>query len=181
MPLQSLKLNSCVRLTPPAFDYLKGMPLTELDLGFCEGLLCDEGLKGLRGLPLTSLNLETSLNWVGSSWHSPGVCDAGLSALSGMPLAKLCLRGCKQVSDAGIKHLAGLPLTDLNLEHCIRLSDDIVKFLKELPLPRTLTVHVWGCELSKLSRFNRGGRVESFKCGPVQVIDDGANNGGPIL
>ena len=114
---------------------LKGMPLTSLNLDRC-GQVTD--LSPLKGMPLTSLNLWgcsqadiTPLKGMPlTSLNLGGTKVIDLSPLKGMPLTSLSLYGCNQVSD--LSPLKGMPLTSLSLAHCGQVTD--LSPLKGMPL-----------------------------------------------
>ena len=87
---------------------LKGLPLTQLNI---EGHLSDYGLGGLKGMPLTSLKLKVF----------GGVSDVGIGCLRGMPLQTLCLDIRLDAFDDDPEFgeawgvISGLPLTCLHL------------------------------------------------------------------
>lgn len=100
------------RNPPRGLDPLRGMPLADLDLGFCDWL-DDASLTPLRGLPLTRLCLA----------GCPRLTPAGLGVLHGMPLGGLDLRWCYGAwNDAGMIALQGLPITDLNLDGLVYMG-----------------------------------------------------------
>lgn len=96
--------------------------MTLLDLSG-SGLLRNEGLRNLQGLPLASLNLERCAR----------ITDAGLQELSTLSaLRVLGLGGCIKISEAGLQHLVGLPLSQLNVRQIDRLSTECLEGLAPL-------------------------------------------------
>lgn len=113
------------KLTEAGLRHLRGLPLTKLDL-LCCAQMSDMGLQHLRDIPLASLNL---------GWCRQ-ISDLGLEALKDMPLTKLDLRGCKYVTDVGLGYLRGMPVGSLNLRGCCQLTDASLAVLREMPLTK---------------------------------------------
>lgn len=88
----------------PHLWLLSGLPIARLDLaGTC---ITSAGLEALRGLPLTSLNLEGQQD----------IDSSGLEVLRGMSLlTSLNLDSCYNIGNQGLAMLRGLPITQLNL------------------------------------------------------------------
>lgn len=100
LPLTSLSLpfaRSDSLLTDDDLDFLAHFPLTHLGLKGA-GKISDVGLEKLRGLQLTSLDLQ---------WCSDDVTDTGLRCLRGMPLERLNLKHCgRGLYGANVEFLA---------------------------------------------------------------------------
>lgn len=105
LQLTSLNLKHCSGIVRDAdFAPLLGMPLTFLDLSFARlSGIRSEGLKFLEGMPLGTLNLDSSLK-LGNV--------LGLQPVLEMPLTYLNLSGCQMVG-ANLQFLQGLPLSKL--------------------------------------------------------------------
>ena len=91
--------------------------------------LTDEGLAGLRGIPLERLELD-----------APLVTDAGLACLEGMPLKSLSLEKAARLTGTGFKVLQGMPLGELQLKECAGLTDAALAPLGTLRTLHTLTL-----------------------------------------
>lgn len=166
-----LGLRGCVKLTPAAFETLQGLrgvPLTGLDLGNCPGLVTNSRLAGLRGLPLTSLSLR----------GNPKVSTPGLEHLRGMPLKTLSLKGCFQNpppanARSSLEPLRGLPLTSLDLGSTKMVAAQYVgcrsSFLK-LDLPLT-SLNLRGCDWVEDSV------ISGLKGTPLNTLDLGRCKG----
>lgn len=118
--LTSLNMSWCNRLEGSGFSHLKKMPLGYLDLGHCLGV---EDLEGLQDLPLTSLKLR-SCGEVRS-----------LKDLCGMPLTSLDL-GWTGIRDNDFVGWGGMPLTDLSLDFCKWVPREGLEQLRGAPLSR---------------------------------------------
>lgn len=157
MELTSLNL-SCCRLSDDMLQHLERIPLTSLKLGQMWSLPSFEGLmrgERLRGLPLTSLDLEsahfksieglfawplTSLNLATSN-----LSDLDLKFLGGLPLTDLNisrLKGSKSFSGAGLEYLRDMPISSLNLRKNENLLGSSLAFLKGLPIT---SLKIGGC------------------------------------
>lgn len=128
MPLKHLQLRGNNRLTDyPNLPYLRGSPLTSLDVSCCVedgdgeeevwGTLTDVELQSLRGKRLTLLHIG----------RSPKITDVGLQALYGMPLRDLDLR-FSNITDDGLGVLFGMPLS--NLSGCGMITDRGMQYLQ---------------------------------------------------
>lgn len=109
-----------------------------------------DALEQLRGLPLTSLFLDTESTELDPPPRPPrpypprppqspsrvndGAAGSRLAALQGMPLAHFSLRGQKWVDDADLEALRRLPLVHLDLGGCDRISEASLAHLRSLPL-----------------------------------------------
>lgn len=124
-------------VTVEGMRVLRGLPLTRLDLGYHEDLWelneLDGHLLELRGLPLTDLNLE----------YRGTISDRGLAALRGMPLVKLNLTECVLITEVGLKCLKGMPLTWLDLSLCQGVTVAGMAVLEGLPL---IELILFGCK-----------------------------------
>lgn len=128
LPLKSLDLEGCDRLTPEGLTQLRGLPLRRLGLTEWRGFrTTPQALAPLAGLPLTDLNLGFS-----------DVPDAGVALLRGLSLTRLSLHGCTRLTPACMTHLVRMPLKTLYLGSCAwESSPDIESFyscLQRLPL-----------------------------------------------
>lgn len=107
-PLTKLVLSDCQSVKDNCLQHLGGIQhLASLDLGDSPFIrITDDGIKFLRGLPLTELSLYWLTKITGDSlWH-----------IREMPLTCLNLeRSCDQLQNSDLQHLVGLPLTDLSL------------------------------------------------------------------
>lgn len=103
------------------------MPLGDLDLSEASWLT-DAGLRKLRKLPLTSLNLSRTTN--------RRLSNSGLRRLRGLSLTRLALCECEWLRNAGVAELKGLPLASLDLEGSVGMTYGVFAHLQELPLTR---------------------------------------------
>lgn len=113
---------------------IQGLPLMDLGL-YCADRITDDGLKSLRNMPLTRLELSFCGNLTGGSFPI---------AFHRMPLTVLDLTGTYGLTANGLAFLANLPLTDLNLCRCPAVDDESLEFLKDLLLRRLVCA---GCGL----------------------------------
>lgn len=134
-PLETLNLMGCVLDTPKSkkplylseesLEALWGMPLTDLQLVFCDQF-SDRGLAFLRGRPLRNLALVCSVG----CRLTDGICEV----LRGMPLVELDLFGCDSLTNAGFGVLQSISsLRSLLLEYTAFTDLGI---LRGLPLTR---------------------------------------------
>lgn len=128
MPLASLTLD-CGSVTDTGFGYLRGLPLSNLQIELASQMT-DSGLENmLSGMPLTDLKLVGMKNVTGS----------GLRGLRGAPLTRLDISQSDLSGDAGeggrLPSLAGLPLTDINVWGS-KINDVGLECLRGLPLTR---------------------------------------------
>lgn len=111
------------KLRDDSLEGLRGLPLTRLDLRQCY-YLRGEGLWNLYGAPLQELDL--------------GGCDQllekSLKALRRLPLTALSLSDCRNVTDGSLEPLRKLPLTSLRLDGCEKLTGAGLEHLLEMPL-----------------------------------------------
>ena len=121
--IDSYQLKSNIVVADADLAYVRGLPLTRLELLTCI-YVTDAGLAHLSSLPLLHLNLA----------YCEQVTDAGLTHLSSLPLQYLNLADCEQVTDAGLAHLSSLPLQHLDLAFCVEVTDDGLAHLSSLPL-----------------------------------------------
>lgn len=103
VPIQKLVLYGCKKFCDADLALLRGLPLTSLDL---EGSSV-RSLDGLRGMALQCLDI-----------NGLDVRDGDLENLKGMPLVSLSMRYLGNVTDEGLQYLGGMPLADLNLQDC---------------------------------------------------------------
>lgn len=158
------------------FSVLSCLPLTALDLANDEGVFGfadDEFLGKLRGLPLTSLNLD----------HCEKITDQGIECLAGMPLEILSLLALTQITDESLNILKFMPLTCLGLGGCATITNVGLGNLSQLPLTtldlggRDLVSEGLGLALldqvTTLQKLVVGyyGRVSEEISSRVQVID----------
>lgn len=102
LPLTSLALgpryvsSGDKGVTDCGFDALVGMPLMELRLKWCEGIIgSEEALEKLQGMPSTILDLIGCIK----------LSDVGVRALLSLPLIELRVSdGCTSFIDACLKH-----------------------------------------------------------------------------
>lgn len=125
LPLTRLDLRMFFRLTDSRLDLLRAMPLTDLDLGGCCGLNC-ESLKILKGMPLRRLVLD---RW------GKRLDDEGCKHLREFPLTALDLAG-SYITGEGLAQLRGMQLRSLDLSECYRLRIVNIVHLRGLPLER---------------------------------------------
>lgn len=134
LPLSSFYLSIPPRLqfheTPTASDpilnCLRESPLTDLSFSYptstfstVSSRITDEGMASLRGLPLTSLKLD-SCSWV---------TDQGFAVLAGMPLKKLEMTDCAFLTAAGLQVLGGLQLDVLDIRGVPLITDLDLSYL----------------------------------------------------
>lgn len=125
-----------------SFEYLKGLPLTNLEVSLCHYVI-DKDLENLREMPLTSLALW-GVRWDGDAEDELcEVSDVGLNVFIGMPLTSLFVSGFYVKPPGCLEALQGLPLTSLtmslsSLEEDIQgkypVSDAEAEILSSLPL-----------------------------------------------
>ena len=119
---KTLALKVLSPVEPSTLARLRGVRVVELVLFHCK--TTNAGLKSLRGLPLTSLDI----------CGCDEITDAGLAHLRGLPLNVLHLFFCPNITDDGLAHICGLPLTSLRLVHSLRITDAGLAHLCGLPL-----------------------------------------------
>lgn len=112
-------------ITDAGLEVLRGMPITDLNLGDAARISDDGLLRVLQGMQLTALDLGCNACFF----------DRGITVLSKMPLTSLSFGcgGCG-VRAAGLEVLRGMPLTALNLDSCVYLSEEWLGVLLGLPL-----------------------------------------------
>lgn len=128
LPLTSLDLSRAAKLTDLALSFLEGMPLTSLSISGCRKITA-VGISYLKGMPIATLDLSKIFS----------LADAALPHLRGMPLASLDLTHCSQLTPTGLQHLLELPLTSLSLGYCTRMNEMAVRLIARLtegPLAR---------------------------------------------
>lgn len=142
-------------LSGRSFEYLRGLPLTNLELHGCHQVN-DEGLENLRGLPLTSLAL-----W-GKHYNMDDrseLSESGLNFSVVMPLTSLTFSGFHTNC---FETLRGLPLTNLSLsfERKIKVNDARAEVFSSLPLTH---LRLRGCRLTRSANARlRALLLESF-------------------
>jgi hypothetical protein len=84
----------------------------------------DAGIRHLRGLPLTYINL----------WHT-SIGDESLGYIAEMkPMKQVQIKDCQAVTDAGVAKLVALEnLQIVNLGECRRITDESVRLLSGIP------------------------------------------------
>lgn len=119
LPMRDLKLTGFSHydtLDGSSFSYLKGMPLTNLEVRLCHWVT-DEHLENLQGMPLTNLAL------CGVEWYDDVDQDenrqcrlsmSGLDVFKSMPLTSLIVSGF-YAEPGCFEALMALPVTDLNI------------------------------------------------------------------
>lgn len=120
--LETLGLRNCGTLTGSCLAHLVGLPLRDLDLGWCS--FTDDDLAHLSGLAsLRNLNLSRN-----------NITDGGLVHLLGLTdLRELSLAECKYLTDCCALYLAKLTsLHSLNLNECKKLTDGCAPYLAGL-------------------------------------------------
>lgn len=141
MPLTTLELTQCDKISEDTFLLLFGMPLRSLCIqAFCDrdDLISRAALDILWEMPLTSLRLSGpfdfgTLNFLRGQLRSltslrlwsPDVQfdDGSVSNLKGMLLSDLQLDGCDGITDEGLGFLEGIPLKYLELVDCKMITD----------------------------------------------------------
>lgn len=109
---------------------LRGVPLNTLVMGGCQRIT-DEGVKFLKGFPLTDLTLD-----------SPHITSKGILALEGLPLTRLHLTFCGVLGDEILKSFKKMPLRDLSLGYWNEnrvghtITDSGLQYLWDLPLTK---------------------------------------------
>lgn len=144
---------------------LSGLPIARLDLSKTFVSQYD-GLAGLRGFPLRSLNLE----------GQESIYDTNLEVLRGMSLlTDLNLASCCQIGDLGMSKLRGLPITKLNLSSVWRrFTLEGARVLHELPALMDLCIEaryrvvLAGLSLTKLCLALESYNVIRF---PMNLVD----------
>lgn len=127
--------------TDEALAFLRGKPLTRLNLGY-KGIFSVVGLEVLKGMPLTNLNASTCKGLAGFVLCGlPLKClsvsyftDIDLDALKGMELIQLKLWDCQAVTDSGLEVLRGMPLTSVTFESGQNLTDAGLAVLRGMAL-----------------------------------------------
>lgn len=141
----ALNLTDCSFFTVKGFDQLKQFPyLTDLNLTGCTPVN-DQVLAQLKEMPLTSLNLsfcehtDTVLAFLSTTLtsldlsNSEKLTDAGLMHLGKLSsLTHLDLSECTLLTSRGLSHLESLPLTYLNLNCMLLLTDGGLLHLKSI-------------------------------------------------
>ena len=116
IPITSLSLGNCDGITD--YSPLEGMPLKELDVGTCRNF-DDQAMAYLRGAPLERLVVEftsqTDISVIkGTRMRCLRVERADdLSGLAGMSLEELLVRRAERVEDISV--IRGMPLVLLRL------------------------------------------------------------------
>lgn len=124
--IESLDL-SLNEVTAEGLRHLAGLPLTSLNLGFCEGI-DGEALRVLAELRLPLERLDLG---------GLALRDADLAVLRQLPLRELSLYESPWLTDAGVAQLAGLSLQHLTIAAGpgeSQLTSAAVATLAELPL-----------------------------------------------
>lgn len=122
--LNAFTLPLGLRLTEAGLRGLRGLPLTKLNLRYCENLN-NSSLENLREMPLVSLILGSL---------DSNITDAGLEFLVGLPLTELTLYFLDLGTSEGLRHLQNMPLTHLEIIRCNVLDDANLGHLRGLPL-----------------------------------------------
>jgi hypothetical protein len=99
-----------------SLEGLRGLPITELDLQGCRQVT---SLEPLRGMQLTKADFG-------------GCAIDDLAPLQGMPLRELRITGCRNLVD--LAPLAELPLVNLNVSECGNITD--ISALAKCPIER---------------------------------------------
>jgi hypothetical protein len=146
--LTSLSLRSCKSIDGKKIAVLSrtGSQITALDLSYCSGIT-DAALEYLRRLPLRDLNLGHSGVFGVGLWHLRDallnvldltwlpIVDDNLEFLRQMPLTSLTLKYCRRITHAGLRLLPRKKLTLLDLTGC-SISEDMSQELKSWALPQ---------------------------------------------
>ena len=173
MPLTSVNLRECWKLTDYALEHLKGMPLTSVNFRECDNLT-DNALEHLKGMPLTSVNFRECWRLTDNALkHLKGMpltsvdfslcgklTDNALDHLKGMPLTSVSFRECRQLTDNALEHLKGMPLTSVSFRGCWNLTDNALEHLKGMQLT---SVSFYHCRISDKA-------LEHFKGMPLTSV-----------
>lgn len=139
MSLARLCIEGCKKITGDGLEFLRGMPLTQLELIDCVGI---EGLGALEGMPITSLVLAGIEVFVrpGFSYRNIQMSADVYQTVSLEPLRKLpnlnnlALKYMKGLGYSHLPALEGLSLTSLDLEGCSRVVGNSLDVLRTMPL-----------------------------------------------
>lgn len=113
LPLKSLYIGDCSKITDLGLFFLRSLQLQSLKLDGCS-LLSDSALACLGKMPLIMLHLNA---FKVSDFRSPQIGDQGMASLQQLPIEKLYLQHTK-ITDKGMVSIASLPLKSLTLFNC---------------------------------------------------------------
>lgn len=185
MELESLSLARCSDVVlDGSLEVLKNMPLTSLNLADCYRVT-DIGLQFLWGRPLTSLVLSCGVRYVGEKTERGGeVGDQGLEVLQGMKMTCLDLANSRRITGVGLQVLRGMPLVDLCLDDCDNIDGPSLDVLRGMPLKRLSLAQCGPIIDRDLQKFLGGMPMADFSIGPSKHVTDyglASNLGGAPL